>query len=148
VKPAASSAQAPITLDDSSGVWRWHRSSGGFTGETILPTEDKWMQLEFEPEGKLRVSLSGVLAEGTYIAITVPGEPEVVQLEIVGIPPAWPLPYLSQTFIVRSAAGGTLVLDEGCCDRYMHEFVPDRSIVPVEQSSVGGCKALWNNGSN
>jgi hypothetical protein len=147
--PAASSAQAPITLDDLLGVWRWERSSGGFVGEIILPTTDQWMQLEFEPEGQLRASLSGVLAEGTYSVISDPGNTQIIQLEIVGIPPAWPLPFLSQTFFVSSPAPGMLILDEGCCDRYMHEFASELGdVVPIEQPSVSDCKGRWTKDSN
>ena len=148
VAPAVSSAQAPVTLDDLLGVWRWERSSGGFVGEIILPTMDHWMQLEFEPEGQLRASLSGVLAEGTYSIISDPGNPQIVQLEIVGIPPVWLLPFVSQTFFVSSPAPGLLVLDEGCCDRYMHEFASDPWVVPIAQSSVSECKVRWKKGSN
>ncbi len=150
--PAAAQAPAQLTVEDLLGDWRWQKSMGGFVGDTILPTTDQWVQLKFLPEGKLHLRLPPPIGQlaGTYALSNAPSPEQTLRVEIPDFPPQiWPLPQFSQTFFIRSPEAGVLVLDEGCCDRYMHYLVVDASgFVPIETPSLTDIKTRWSGGSD
>jgi hypothetical protein len=146
--PASSSAEALITDDDLLGTWRWTSSYGGIAGWTFEPTGTEWVQLDFEPAGKLRASLSGIPIEGTYDLSAVSGEPQTIRIELIDVPVDLPLPRTAETFFIDIPEPGVMTLDEGCCDRYIHRLAFDASgFVPIEHPSVSDLKVRWRAGS-
>lgn len=139
-----SRASAQITNEDLLGTWRWVQTAGGFGGTTITPNDSLWVQLKFEPLGVLRGSLSGAPATGSY-TLSGPGvSPQTLTIQLDGVPGGLPLPATTETFFVTIPFPGRLVLDEGCCDLWRHDFEFDPSgIVSVDRPNLGEIKSRW-----
>lgn len=144
---ASTAVQAQVTAEDLLGTWRWVESSGGFTGDTITPADPEWppLQLHFEPEGKLRISVEGVLVEGTYELSKDGITPQTLSVVFDAAPEDLPLLAVTESYAISIPVPGLLMLDEGCCDRYLHTFALDPSaFLPVDATSLGALKSLWD----
>jgi hypothetical protein len=113
------------------GSWTWIETSGGKMGQVRNPrTEGYGMVASFRSDGSFDFTRDGLVwasgrfetADSTsgpevrYALDTEPSLQTVISWSGLGTPPRHQ---------IRFDDSGALVLDEGCCDRFMHIFQRD-----------------------
>jgi hypothetical protein len=124
-------SSAPAPPSEPSGVegtWTWTETYGGKMGKTLSPKSEGYtLTATFGANGRFVIRRDrDPWVSGTY-GLSAEGDATSIQYELDATPEARTV--LSWTGLgqpprhtVTQVGTDSLVLDEGCCDRYRHSF--------------------------
>ena len=104
----------------NAGQWRWEYSSGGFTGRTILTSSESKVTLTLKADLTFIIYKNDCIQDTGSYTISIDSNStsfihfsKSIYLNDYVV--------MSKEFI-RKSDSGNLILDDGCCDRYLHYF--------------------------
>lgn len=121
------STLGPAAEEQMTGAWRWVESTGGLAGSRFTPADQGYsVGLVFAKDGVVEIRRDGELVQRVGFDVRrLPPESSETGIGVVryGRPfDAFPFDPAVEEHIVQLDRGERLILNDGCCDRYMHVF--------------------------
>jgi hypothetical protein len=128
---ASACASSPRATDGTqssflTGTWQWISSSGGKMGHTLTPEDTSYrISVQFQADSTFTFYKDGLMLVRGRFDVTQDKQIVVVSYNIEERSDAtsvfsWASRGAPPQHTIQFNDNGTIILDEGCCDRYRH----------------------------